>query len=513
VEAKDGGRILNLKKSNPLIELLDRSFNTDITYLIEILSKNFDETFGFNYELESKTSQYYSNVHATVFFNLFLSNLLTSEDIKMLQDALVNLRDNHPSPRFEKIVDDSYAWDVIEGPSCFSTALSCYSLLLTDYNRREDVTQAVLWLLKQRKKKDLWPTHIRGQDGNYVTTFYVILVLLKWMEKMAPREINKMDKIFNEIVKYIEIDFQKKDDYWYIKSTSDNKPCLSNTIIALFILFTLNREKYNKVSEGAKSFIDDTIQNNTNWISSVLSDVEIDGSYKRMYTYNPAYLILLLQMNWLPSDKIIQKMVYWIIGDLKGHWKRGENDTLYHHWKSSDSLIQSFILSLSIHSLIYWVEATLREQYNVINDNMKYLVLGTDVIIIYASEDREKYVSTILYHLEKKGIKVWIDFTGIEIDDPVSDKILSGIDQSKYAIVCFSENYIRKPWPNREYKLLKQMESKQNRRIIIPIMLNSMGKILKKYPELSDYEYIKWEDDINYITDSILNVIKRRDES
>ncbi len=103
--------------SSTYIKLIDDTFNTDIKSILLMLGDDCDEQWGFNYELRSKIKQYYSNVHATALFDLYLSNLLNDKELKKLQDILFRLRDSNPVIAHKKSSKDRYAWDVIEGPS------------------------------------------------------------------------------------------------------------------------------------------------------------------------------------------------------------------------------------------------------------------------------------------------------------------------------------------------------------------------------------------------------------
>jgi len=73
--------------SSQYVKLIDDTFGIETRSLLQLLAKNCHKQYGFNYELGSKIEQYYSNVHATVLFNLYLSNLLNERELKILQDS------------------------------------------------------------------------------------------------------------------------------------------------------------------------------------------------------------------------------------------------------------------------------------------------------------------------------------------------------------------------------------------------------------------------------------------
>lgn len=168
---------LEFGSASPCVNFIGNIFSINIGSLLHMLAQNCDKQYGFNYELGSGTRQYYSNVHATVLLNLFASHLLNNEESEILRDALFRLRDSNPNTIYEKTEEDKYAWDVIEGPSAFSTSLACYSLLLSRDSRVKEIEKSIKWLLGQRNNKEIWPTFKKGESNNYVTTLYSVLTL------------------------------------------------------------------------------------------------------------------------------------------------------------------------------------------------------------------------------------------------------------------------------------------------------------------------------------------------
>lgn len=340
------------------VSLVDGMFKTDIASLLHVLSQDCDEQWGFNYELESKTKEYYSNVHSTVMFLLFRSRLLTEGYLRILQDALFALRDSGPRVSFQKSSDDKYAWDSIEGPSCFSTSLACYALLLTGDNRTQEITESVKWLLEQRNDKAIWPVFKKGGSNNFATTFYSILALKLLQDKALSRELDqKVKSAFVEVKDFIEGSLRGNGRLCYVAEYESNDASLSNTIISLYLLKFVRSEKFNKVFLSAKGAIDGIVSSKRNWWISVLAEEQEKTEIKRMYTYNPAYLPLLLRMGWSVTDKTISKMLSWVVSDLRTRWVR-ENVTYL--WRSSDSIIQSFICMFSIFSIYSWLKESLR---------------------------------------------------------------------------------------------------------------------------------------------------------
>jgi len=474
------------------IKLIDDTFHTSIASLLDLLANDCNERWGFNYELRSKIKQFYSNVHATVLFDLYLSHLLTGKELKELQDILFRLRDSNPITVYKKHDEDKYVWDVIEGPSTFSTSLACYALLLTDDDRRHEIGHSIKWLLNQRNNNRIWPTFIKGGSDNYVTTFYTILALKLWWKSSSKKDQEDINIVFQEVCDYIEDSFVSEDGYFFVAKYNSNDMCLSNTIVSLHILRLVGSKMFSELFNGAKPAIDQLILGGDNWYISELSDVRESNRIKIMYTYNPAYLISLLQLGWNVTDRTILKMLFWVVSDLKNFWLRRN---IFYPWRSSDSVIQSFICSLSIRSVCFWTGIFLKTNVKNIEAKLEELISGKDVFLCHASEDKEEYVKPLYDKLVNSGISVWYDEGEILWGDKITTKIEEGIRNSKLAIICLSDNFLKKEWPDSEFSSLFSRQQIEKRKIILPLILNSERRVLEKYQLLRGISYKKWNKD------------------
>lgn len=497
---------LEFGSSSQYVKLIDDTFRIDIRSLLELLAKNCHKQHGFNYELGSKIEQYYSNVHATVLFNLYSSNLLNKRELKILQDSLFYLRDFNPHPVYKKTDQDKYAWDVIEGPSSCATALACYSLLLSRDGRMAEIEKSIKWLLQQRNNKEIWPTFIKGKPNNYVATLYSILALLLFAKlsssKVLRQEINLA---FQEIKEFIESSFRRDGPNYFVPKYRSNEPCLSNTIVSLYLLKILGSNRFREIYDGAKKTIEQIVLEDNDWYISVLSDVRRANRIKTMYTYNPAYLLILLQLGWDVTDRIILKMLFWIVSDLKNFWIR--RDMIY-PWRSSDSIIQSFICGFSIQSVYAWVRRYLKANIGNIGKNLDNIVTRKDIFLCHASEDKEEYVKPLYNELINNGITVWYDKGEILWGDSITDKIQEGIKLSRFAIICFSKNFLKKNWANSEFRNLYQRQQTEGRKIVLPLILHSREEVLERYPLIKDIAYEEWDKGIPFLVSQIKKILK-----
>ncbi|MHC1611276.1 MAG: TIR domain-containing protein [Candidatus Methanospirareceae archaeon] len=492
--------------SSQYVKLIDDTFGIETRSLLQLLAKNCHKQYGFNYELGSKIEQYYSNVHATVLFNLHLSNLLNERELKILQDSLFYLRDFNPHPMYKKTDEDKYAWDVIEGPSSFSTALACYSLLLTRDSRMAEIEKSIKWLLQQRNNKEIWPTFKKGEPNNYVTTLYSIHALLLFT-KLSPNKVlrQEINLAFQEVKKFIENSFRRDGHYYFVPKYRSDEPCLSNAIVSLYLLKILGSNRFSEIYDGAKKMIEQIVLEDNDWYISILSDVRRANRIKTMYTYNPAYLLILLQLGWDVTDRIILKMLFWIVSDLKNFWIR--KDIIY-PWRSSDSVIQTFICGFSIQSVYTWVRRYLKASIGNIEKNLDNIVSRKDIFLCHASEDKEEYAKPLYNELINNGISVWYDEGEILWGDSITDKIQEGIKLSRFAIICFSKNFLKKDWANSEFRNLYQRQQTEGRKIILPLILNSKEEVLERYPLIKDIAYEEWSKRIPYLVSQIKKILK-----
>jgi len=492
--------------SSQYIKLIDNVLNTEIKSLLSLLSKNCNTEFGFNYELGGTVKQYYSNVHATILFNLFLLDLLNNNELKVLQDALFRLRDFNPNAICEKAEEDKYAWDVIEGPNSFSTALACYSLLLTKDTRLNEIKKSMKWLLRQRNDKEIWSSLKKGNANNYVTTLYSILSL-RLLENTNYRNEFKdeIKTVYTEVINFIEESFIKDRASYYVLENNDAS--ISNTIVCLYLLKILDSSKFDTFYNGAKKAINKIVLEDKNWYRSTLSDIRDDSKIKSMYTYNPSYINILLQLGWNVVDSSILKMIFWIISDLRTSWNR--KDILY-PWRSSDSIIQSFVCSFSIYTTLTWIKEFLKQNILNVETNLFKLISGRDVFICHVSEDKEEYIKPFYQKIVDSGISVWYDEGEILWGDSISKKIDDGITISKFAIICFSKNFLKKDggWSDVEFRNLFQRQQAERRKIILPLILNSKDEVIEKYTLLKDISFEEWDKGIDYLNSQLKKILE-----
>ena len=147
------------------------------------------------------------------------------------------------------------------------------------------------------------------------------------------------------------------------------------------------------------------------------------------------------------------------------------------------------------------------KMYNMENrGNMKK---KWDVFISHASEDKKDFADEISMILQSLNIKVWYDSDILSIGDSLSKSIDTGLSLSKYGIVIISENFVKKGWPEYEFRSLLNREI-GSKKIILPIWHKVKKETIEKYcPYLLDKFALDSEKlTINQIIFALIKVIK-----
>lgn len=137
----------------------------------------------------------------------------------------------------------------------------------------------------------------------------------------------------------------------------------------------------------------------------------------------------------------------------------------------------------------------MKSNVKTIEAKLDRLISGKDVFLCHASEDKEEYVKPLYNELVRSGVSVWYDEGEILWGNRITTKIDEGTRTSKLAIICLSENFLKKEWPESEFSSLFSRQQFERRKIVLPLILNSERKALEKYHLLRGISYRKWNKD------------------
>lgn len=108
-----------------------------------------------------------------------------------------------------------------------------------------------------------------------------------------------------------------------------------------------------------------------------------------------------------------------------------------------------------------------------------------DVFISHASEDKEDVAIPLADTLKNNGVTVWLDEFTLKIGDDLFERINKGISKSNFAIVIFSNHFIRKSWTNFELKGIVQRYIANNQTILPILHRLTHEELTDIYPTLS----------------------------
>lgn len=112
-----------------------------------------------------------------------------------------------------------------------------------------------------------------------------------------------------------------------------------------------------------------------------------------------------------------------------------------------------------------------------------------DLFISHASADKEQYILPLSKALTTYGVSFWLDSNEIGWGDNIPMKINEGLRNTRYALLCLSNNYLERPWPETEMSAVLAIQNNDGGKRVLPLILNSKETIFQKYPILSSLAY------------------------
>ncbi|WP_400191027.1 TIR domain-containing protein [Hymenobacter sp. B81] len=132
-----------------------------------------------------------------------------------------------------------------------------------------------------------------------------------------------------------------------------------------------------------------------------------------------------------------------------------------------------------------------------------------DVFICHASEDKPSVVEPLVKKLEQANINVWFDKSNIKWGDSITEKINTGLKDSKFVLVVLSTNFLRKNWPKREMNAALNIEASLGKVKVLPLVVGSdeeFKNIIQELTLQNDKLFMRWNNDF----DEVVNAMKER---
>ena len=136
-------------------------------------------------------------------------------------------------------------------------------------------------------------------------------------------------------------------------------------------------------------------------------------------------------------------------------------------------------------------------------------VMGWDVFISHASEDKDDFVRLLADNLQRSGLRVWFDEFTLTVGDSLRRSIDRGLAKSQYGIVVISPSFLEKDWPQRELDGLVAREI-DGVKVILPVWHNIGADEIRRYsPMLADRLAAVSSRGIDHVTSQLIQAIHK----
>jgi hypothetical protein len=117
-----------------------------------------------------------------------------------------------------------------------------------------------------------------------------------------------------------------------------------------------------------------------------------------------------------------------------------------------------------------------------------------DFFISHASDDKSIYVQPLAESLTKRQVTFWLDSYEIGWGDSLALKINEGLRESRHVLLCLSEAFLARPWPETELNAAFALKSDEGGRKVLPLILNGKDRILAQYPLIAGLVFREYRD-------------------
>lgn len=129
-----------------------------------------------------------------------------------------------------------------------------------------------------------------------------------------------------------------------------------------------------------------------------------------------------------------------------------------------------------------------------------------DYFISHASEDKSNYIIPLANALSDRNITYWLDSINLKWGDPLALSINDGLRESRHVIICLSEAFLSRPWPEAELNSAFSATLNLNNKKILPLILNCKDKIVEQYPLIGGLAYREYSHGVDKIADELKTI-------
>ena len=132
-----------------------------------------------------------------------------------------------------------------------------------------------------------------------------------------------------------------------------------------------------------------------------------------------------------------------------------------------------------------------------------------DVFISHASEDKADVARPLAVHLQRLGLRVWLDELELTLGDSLRRKIDQGLAKSQFGLVILSPAFFSKEWPNKELDGLVAREDPELK-VILPVWHNvNASDIVKFSPILADRVAVSTARGLASVAEQVVAAVRR----
>jgi hypothetical protein len=132
-----------------------------------------------------------------------------------------------------------------------------------------------------------------------------------------------------------------------------------------------------------------------------------------------------------------------------------------------------------------------------------------DVFISHASEDKADVARPLAVHLQKLGLRVWLDELELTLGDSLRRKIDQGLARSQFGLVILSPAFFSKEWPNKELDGLVAREDGREK-VVLPVWHTvNASDIVKFSPILADRVAVSTARELASVAQQVVAAVRR----
>lgn len=132
-----------------------------------------------------------------------------------------------------------------------------------------------------------------------------------------------------------------------------------------------------------------------------------------------------------------------------------------------------------------------------------------DIFISHAGRDKERYVQPLAEALAQKSVTFWLDNIEIAWGDSVASKINEGLANSRFVLLCLSQAFLRRPWPEAEMAAAFALQNDSGVKRVLPLILDSKEAVLAKLPLVAGLAYREFSVGVTAVADEISTLCGR----